>query len=311
MKRFPRQVILICLVSVGMLPLDTYGDAIMVSKAMTASTVAEIFVEDDGIRVEMEIGVADLDAFANLLPDAVLKDLGKEPRPLAERIETFFQRDWVIRCDDGEPLPGRLMKMVPRKRIRRDEITGEPLPVQPADAENVLFVELAYTWSSRPDSLTILPPMSEDRRMSAANIGFVLYHGGVPVNDFRYLAAESTVDLDWDDPWYSRFRHRNLKRQYRRTALRVSLRRVLRDSQRDCCAAQGPSAMGRPWPGGEAGDFGRVARGPEAAGCRDSFRSEARLPWTVSRCRARSTGFTSSAEAFGQPAWSTRRRIST
>ena len=50
--------------------------------------------------------------------------------------------------------------------------------------------------------------------MPAANIGFVLYHDGVPVNDFRYLAAESTVDLDWDDPWYSRFRNKNLRRQY-------------------------------------------------------------------------------------------------
>jgi hypothetical protein len=47
-----------------------------------------------------------------------------------------------------------------------------------------------------------------------ANIGFVLYHCGVAVNDFRYLGAKSTVDLDWDDPWYSRFRHRNLKRQF-------------------------------------------------------------------------------------------------
>ncbi|NQT13352.1 MAG: hypothetical protein HQ582_11420 [Planctomycetes bacterium] len=50
--------------------------------------------------------------------------------------------------------------------------------------------------------------------MPAARVGFVLYHCGVPVNDFRYLAAESTVDLDWDDPWYSRFRNKNLRRQY-------------------------------------------------------------------------------------------------
>jgi len=34
------------------------------------------------------------------------------------------------------------------------------------------------------------------------------------VNDFRYLGVEETLDLDWDDPWYSRFRNRNLRRQY-------------------------------------------------------------------------------------------------
>ena len=31
---------------------------------------------------------------------------------------------------------------------------------------------------------------------------------------FRYLSTEETVDLDWEDPWYSRFRNRNLWRQY-------------------------------------------------------------------------------------------------
>jgi hypothetical protein len=56
--------------------------------------------------------------------------------------------------------------------------------------------------------------MAEDGRLPSANVGFVLYHCGVPVNDFRYLGAESKVDLDWDDPWYSRFEHRNLRRQY-------------------------------------------------------------------------------------------------
>ena len=48
----------------------------------------------------------------------------------------------------------------------------------------------------------------------AANIGFVLYHRKLPATDFRYLGTESTVDLDWSDPWYSRFRNRNLRRQY-------------------------------------------------------------------------------------------------
>jgi len=42
----------------------------------------------------------------------------------------------------------------------------------------------------------------------------IKYHGGVPVNDFRYLSKEETVDLDWEDPWYSKFRNKNLWRQY-------------------------------------------------------------------------------------------------
>ena len=152
--------------------------------------------------------------FANLLPDVIRNDLGMPPRPLTERIRTFLERDWVIRSGDGEMLSGRLVDMAPRKRVRRDEVTGEPLPVQPEEVEDVLYVKLAYSWNGRPASLTIIPPMDEDGQMPTANIGFVLYHDGVPVNDFRYLAAESIVDLDWQDPWYSRFRHRNLWRQY-------------------------------------------------------------------------------------------------
>ena len=34
------------------------------------------------------------------------------------------------------------------------------------------------------------------------------------MNDFRYLAHEETLDLDWNDAWYSRFRHPNLRRQF-------------------------------------------------------------------------------------------------
>ncbi len=48
------------------------ADAIIITKAMTASTIAEIFVENDHVRVELEIGVGDLEAFRNLLPNDFL-----------------------------------------------------------------------------------------------------------------------------------------------------------------------------------------------------------------------------------------------
>ena len=41
------------------------GDAIVVSRAMQASTIAEYFVEKDRLRVRIEVGGADLDAFRN------------------------------------------------------------------------------------------------------------------------------------------------------------------------------------------------------------------------------------------------------
>ena len=37
------------------------ADAIVITKAMTASTIAEIFIEESSVRVELEIGGPDLD----------------------------------------------------------------------------------------------------------------------------------------------------------------------------------------------------------------------------------------------------------
>jgi hypothetical protein len=77
-----------------------------------------------------------------------------------------------------------------------------------------VFAELAYPLEGRPGTLALTPPMKGDTAYSVATIGFVLYHQGLAVNDFRYLAQEETVDLDWEDPWYSRFQNKNLWRQY-------------------------------------------------------------------------------------------------
>ena len=47
---------------------------------MTASTIAEIYIEKDAIRVEIEIGVPDLEGFRDLLPDAIYEKLGVKGR---------------------------------------------------------------------------------------------------------------------------------------------------------------------------------------------------------------------------------------
>ena len=196
------------------LPARTVSaDAIVVTKAMTASTVVEVFIEKTDIRVEMEIGVPDILAFQNLLPDEMRSQMGLEAAPLAERLARFFNEDFVIRADSGPPLPGRVTDIEPRRRVPRDELTGEPLLTAEEQGEPVIFVVLSYALSSRPDTLTLHPPTAGGAYPSA-NIGFITYHMGLPVMDFRYLGAESTIDLDWEDPWFSKFRNRNLWRQY-------------------------------------------------------------------------------------------------
>jgi hypothetical protein len=186
------------------------ADAVVVTKAMLASTIVEYFVEDDGVRVEMEITLADLAAFRNLLPDEIHRRLGLGDRPLSERIPDFFAGDLTIAPDDGAPVVGRILSMAPRPRTVRDEITGEPLPPEEGEENNAVHVVLHYPFASRPASLEL--GGSAGLR---ASVGFVVYHRGVAVNDFRYLGGKSYVlDLDWEDPWYSAFRSRNLRRAY-------------------------------------------------------------------------------------------------
>jgi len=188
-----------------------YGDALVVTKAMQATTVAEILVTEASVRVELEIGVADLLAFADLLPDELYAALDIGDTPLAERRPRFFREGLVVRDETGTMLAGRVESVVARRRLVRDEVTGEPLAMQSVDTKPVVFVTLVYDLPQRPTSLTFQTFSGSN---TSANVGFMCYHNSLPINDFRYLSQEVTLDLDWDDPWHSRFRHRNLRRQF-------------------------------------------------------------------------------------------------
>jgi hypothetical protein len=191
------------------LPVTALADALIVSQAMFASTIAEYFVEDDQVRVELEIGINDLAAFRNLLPDTIYQEMGYPPEPLENRLKLLFERDLAIYSNDA-PLRGYVKKMGPETRIRRDSVTGEVVPETGAEPEVVIAATLIYRFEQRPESLTFVAPAVT----GMVSIGFVLYHSGVAVNDFRFLTNGNTVQLDWLDPWYSSFNSRSLRRQY-------------------------------------------------------------------------------------------------
>jgi hypothetical protein len=188
-----------------------FSDALVVSKAMQADTIAEIFVERDAVRVELEIGLGDIEAFKNVLPDGLYESLTGKPEPLAQRVERFFREDFVVEAD-GAMVPGGVVRMEPRKRLLRDDITGEPIPNQEG-AEEIIFAEFVFPLAGKPDALSFVPPMTE-YGFVARSIGMMVYHMGLPIMDFRYLSRRETLELDWDDPWYSRFKNKNLWRQY-------------------------------------------------------------------------------------------------
>ena len=190
-------------------PMTAFTDAIMVSRAMFASTIAEYFVEEDHVRVDLEIGVNDLASFRNLLPDAIYQELGYPPEAFDQRLKLFFEGDLAI-FSNGLPLQGHIAKMGPETRVKRDPVTGEPMPPDGIEPEVVIAVTLMFPFEELPESLTLVAPLTT----GMASIGFVLYHRGVAVNDFRFLSSGYTVNLDWVDPWYSAFDTRALRRQY-------------------------------------------------------------------------------------------------
>jgi hypothetical protein len=191
----------------SLVPGAAHADAIVRTQAMLATSILELFIEPGRVRAELEIGLADLDAFRLLLPDELYAKTGADPEPHAERLERFFREVLPVLDAAGEPLPGRLLRLEPRPRVRRDEITGEPLSAQEDPEEMVVFARLEYALAGCPAELTLSGP-------PGAGVGFVVYHEGVPVNDFRYLSPRQTLELDCDDPWYTSFRSRSLRRQY-------------------------------------------------------------------------------------------------
>lgn len=190
------------------------ADYVVRSQAMFADTIAEIYVSSAAVRVDLEIGAEDIGAFRELLPDNIYSDMGFGDEPFIQRLQSFHRES--LRIDaEGVPLVATLRELKPSQRTRRDEISGEPLPDAGLEADTVLLASLIYTRPGgaavgQPEALTFHPP----RRYGTANIGFVAYHNGVAVNDFRYFSTSPRLLLDWEDPWYSAFARRSLRRTY-------------------------------------------------------------------------------------------------
>ncbi len=164
------------------------ADALITNQSMFATTIAEYFIGQDQVRVELEIGMQDLQAFRNLMPDEIYEKMGHAPRPYAERVVEFFDKDLVIATREGS-LDGRLVEIGPRTRVRRDPISGDELPVAAGDEETVITAVLSYTLEDEPAQLIFSPP----RYSPMPNVGFVVYHNMVAVNDFRFLGPARSI----------------------------------------------------------------------------------------------------------------------
>jgi hypothetical protein len=198
------------------------ADWVNLSGAEVGPNIAEIYVEDDGVRVVLEVYVGDLETFADLIPAAWYDQKEVVILPDNERLQHFGFEGLTVRDGDGTLLPVELRTVERRMRIDRrspfagmlNPYTGVRAPQAPED-KRVLYAELFYPFTDgRPSRLTFAPPMDRDG-VPKVSIGMIVFHRDVPVIDFRYFAAAATLTLEWDDPWYSRFDQPNLIRHHR------------------------------------------------------------------------------------------------
>jgi len=195
------------------------ADWINLSGAQNAPNIAEIHINDDHVKVELEIFVKDLVAFDRLIPDEFFAGTRIKRATLDERMQQFSNEDLQVIADGGQNLKATLKLIEPRFRKERpipvrwkiNPYTGQPIPGPPED-KRVLYAELIYSFTQKPQSLTIIPPLDEENKISKVPIGFMTYHQRAPLHDFKYLSEPSTVTLDWGDPWYSKFEKKSLHR---------------------------------------------------------------------------------------------------
>ena len=205
-----------------MVCIPANADWINLSGAENAPNIAEIHIQDDHVKIELEIFVDDMLTFDRLIPDAFFKGTTIKRPPLADRMRQFSNEDLQILTDNGRKLQAKLKIAEPRLRKERpspyagkiNPYTLQRIPGPPED-KRVFYAELVYPFAKKPASLTIIPLLDEKYKISKIPIGFMTYHNRVPINDFRYLSGPSKVTLDWADPWYSAFDKKALKRWQR------------------------------------------------------------------------------------------------
>lgn len=203
---------------IALFPYGSRADWVNLTGAENSRNIAEIYIEEDHVKITLEVFLQDLYIFKELVPDDVLPGpVPGRPGP-AERIRIFAGQVFQVITDTGEKLPAVLDLAEPRFRIERpsplagtiNPYTRQRIP-GPPDDKQVLYVELTYPFDGKPESLTFIPPVDK-KGLPRASIGFICYHQGVQVVDFRQLPPRNVLHLDWDDPWYSAFDNNQLKR---------------------------------------------------------------------------------------------------
>jgi len=189
------------------------ADWINLIRADQCESIIEVYVEDEWIRITLEIGEKDFEHFKWIIPEQYYP-AGWNTTNRESHLRKFFDSSLILMAD-GKRLEGEVQKIESRPRTYRSSLyTGKIDTLNTDISSRILFVDIRYK-TKRPGKMSITPPIEKGEANTSANIGFVTYHKNLPVNDLRYLSTEETLILDWKDPWYSKFLNRNLARHHK------------------------------------------------------------------------------------------------
>lgn len=190
---------------------NAFADFISLIQADKCATILEVFIEEENIIVKLEIGEQDYQWFSGVIPEDYFEG-GFNGENQQARWNHFMQQQFILRSNH-RALLGEIKVIEQRVRIPRSSLyTG--LVDSTLLNKKIIYVEIEYPLSSKIKLLSITPPILEEYRTSLANIGFIVYHKAIPVNDLRYLGVTEPLHLDWNDPWYSYFENKNITRHH-------------------------------------------------------------------------------------------------
>ena len=99
------------------------ADWINLTGAETAPNIAEIRVLEDRVNVRLEVYIGDLERFADLIPDKLMKHAEAARPSEGERLKHFADEVLRITSPDGAALPAKLKLVEPRLRVDRKSRT--------------------------------------------------------------------------------------------------------------------------------------------------------------------------------------------
>ena len=198
--------IILCFIS-----FQVFADFINLIQADKCESILEVFINKENILVKLEIGEQDYQWFSDVIPQEYFKE-GFVTSQQQSRLALFMKEKLVLKAD-GKILLGKSKVIEQRNRIPRGSLyTGIADSV--LMKKKIIYVEIEYPNNNQFKELSITPPLQLGSLTTLANIGFIVYHSSIPVNDLRYLSNTEIVHLDWNDPWYSYFENKNITRHH-------------------------------------------------------------------------------------------------